>query len=224
MSKKPVWQEDKLNLLKNLIEITRKDFLTVLQLIVLLIIAGGVYFVYVYLNAKLDLINKTVNPNERGIVIESNERDIKINRVLDDLRVETNADRAKFYQFHNSQRSIGNIAFLYASVTHERVGLGVSSEIQSTQRLPSSIFSDAVSEYLKGNTRCINPSEASSSTAGELLKMQGVKVACSFAVYDTNDIVGMVFINYVINDEFDRQQVDQALRKASIRISDIVEN
>lgn len=218
--KKTVWQEDKLNLLKNLIEITRKDFLTVLQLIVLLVIAGGVYFGYVYLNAKLEQINNTVNPDERKVVIESNERDIKVKTILTDLRDETNAGRAKLYQFHNSQRSIGEVAFLYASVTNEVVSIGVSSEIQNTQRLPSSIFTDAIQEYRQGKTRCIETSEAPTDVAEAILKNQGTLVACGFAVYNSKDIVGIVSINYTTTREYDRQAVDQALRKASIRLSD----
>lgn len=218
--KKTVWQEDKLNLLKNLIEITRKDFLTVLQLIILILIAGGMYFAYLFLNAKIEQINHRVNPDETSAVIESNDRDLKVKQILTDLRDETKAGRAKLYQFHNSQRSIGDVAFLYASVTNEVVNVGVSSEIQNTQRLPSSIFTDAIKEYREGKTRCIQTSDAPSDVAEAILQNQGTKIACGFAVYDTNDIVGIVSINYTVSTEYDRQVVDQALRKASIRLSD----
>lgn len=224
MAKEPkkIWLEDKLNLLKGLVDITRKDFLTVLQLFLLMFIAGMLYFSYLYLNAKIEQINKTVNPNEESVVIDSSKRDVRINIILDDLRAETNADRAKFFQFHNGQRNLKDIPFLYASVTHERLARGVSSEIQNLQRIPSSIFTSNVEYYLEGRVRCTIPSQNDNDAQRALLESQRVNKACSFGVFLHSDLVGFVTINYVISEEADVKAIDSAMRKASIRIGDVL--
>lgn len=221
-STKAIWLEDKLNLLKSLVDITRKDFLTVLQLFLLMFIAGMLYFSYLYLNAKIEQINKTVNPDERGAVIETSKRDNKINVILDDLRVETGADRAKLFQFHNGQRNLQAIPFLYASVTHERIGQGISSEIQSLQRIPSSIFAENVKNFTENKIRCIEPEKTTSDAQRSLLERQRIKTSCSFGVYDRGDMAGFITINYVIEKTPDQAVIDQALRKATIRISDVL--
>lgn len=219
---KSIWLEDKLNLLKSLVDITRKDFLVVLQLFLLMFIAGMMYFGYLYLNSKIDKINNTVNPDEGKAVIENSTRDTHINSILDDLRQDVNADRAKFFQFHNGQRNLKDIPFLYASVTHERIGAGISSEIQSLQRIPSSIFASNIQSYLKGEVRCLETATATSDAQRALLEAQRVKETCSFGVFTDDDIVGFITINYVIDGKPERGIIDQALRKASIRITDVL--
>lgn len=219
---KNIWLEDKLNLLKSLVDITRKDFLVVLQLFLLMFIAGMMYFSYLYLNSKIDKINETVNPNEGKAVIENSTRDVKINSILDDLRQETAGDRTKLFQFHNGQRNLKDIPFLYASVTHERIGAGISSEIQSLQRIPSSIFATNIQGYLRGETRCIETENNPNDAQRALLEAQRVKESCSFAVFMDDDIVGFITINYVIDGKPDREIIDLALRKASVRISDVL--
>jgi len=223
---KQVWQEDKFNLLKSLVKLVKEDFLALVQLILLALIAGSMYFGYQFLNAKIEQINKTVNPDESNAVIDSSKRDIKINEILDGLRVETEADRAKFYQFHNGQRSIGQIAFLYASATHEKVGQGVSSEITKLQRLPSSIFAEQVPEYLQGKSVCHYPDDIPNSAATRVLKAQAIKATCSFGVFDKNDIIGVVTVNYVLNKPADieklRAETIEPLKRASYQISGIL--
>lgn len=223
---KSVWQEDKLNLLKSLVRLVKEDFLTLLQLIFLALIAGAMWFGYQFLNTKIDQINKTVNPDETKAVIESSQRDIKVNDILDRLRVDTDSDRAKFYQFHNGQRSIGQIAFLFVSATHERVGRGVSSEITNLQRLPSSIFADGVPEYLEGKVRCITLDQAPNNGAKEILRAQAVQATCSFGVFDDKDIVGIVTINYVLGSPKDMDSlklaVGEPMKRASYQISAVL--
>lgn len=219
---KNIWLEDKLNLLKSLVDITRKDFLVVLQLFLLMFIAGMMYFSYLYLNSKIDKINNTVNPDEGKAVIENSTRDVKLNSILDDLRQETLADRSKLFQFHNGQRNLKDIPFLYASVTHERIGAGISSEIQSLQRIPSSIFATNIQEYLKGATRCIDTKNNPNDAQRALMENQRIRESCSFGVFMDGDIVGFITINYVIDGKPEREIIDIALRKASVRISDVL--
>lgn len=219
---KNVWLEDKLNLLRGLVDITRKDFFTVLQLLLLMFIAGMLYFGYLYLNTKIEQINKTINPSETNVVVENSRKDKKINEILDDLRVEGGADRAKFFQFHNGQRNLQNIPFLFASVTHERIGLGVSSEIQSLQRIPSSIFTKNVLLFSEGKIMCTIPDETDSEARRSLLERQGIKYTCSFGVYHGSDLAGFVTINYVLSEQPELTVIEQALRKASVRIGDIL--
>lgn len=219
---KSIWLEDKYNLLKGLLDITRKDFLTVLQLFLLMFIAGMMYFSYLYLNTKIEQINKTVNPDESKAVIESSQRDTRINDILDDLRVETDADRSKLFQFHNGTRNLQSIPFLYASVTHERIGQGVSSEIQSLQRIPSSIFADNITYYTQGKMRCTTPDTNNNDAQRSLLERQRIKKSCSFGVFDKQDIAGFITVNFIFNDTVDEAQIEQSLRKASIRISDVL--
>ena len=221
-TKKPVWLEDKLNLLTRLITITRTDFVTVIQLMLLVFMAGMMYFGYQYLNKKLDTINVTVNPVEDKAVIESSQRDVRINKILDDLKGETEADRAKVFQFHNGQRNLKAIPFLYVSATHERIANGVSSEIQNLQRIPSSVFASNIATWISGGVTCSTPNDNQSDAQEALLRLQRIKKACSFGVFSDNDIIGFVSINYVIEDGHDEKMIETALRKASIRISDVL--
>ena len=188
----------------------------------LVFMAGMMFFGYQYLNKKLDSINTTVNPVEDKAVIQNSQRDVKINDILDDLRQETAGDRTKLFQFHNGQRNLKDIPFLYASVTHERIGAGISSEIQSLQRIPSSIFASNIQGYLKGETRCIETASNQSDAQRALLEAQRIKESCSFGVFMDEDIVGFITINYVIDGKPEREIIDTALRKASIRISDVL--
>lgn len=64
----------------------------------------------------------------------------KINAILDNFLVKTNADRAFIIELHNGSNNINGIPFLHASVTYEKVINGLDNIDEEYQNLSLSRF------------------------------------------------------------------------------------
>lgn len=200
----------------------KKSPFSVFNALVLVALAMSMFINMQYQRTILEIAastEKTVNPTETRIVTIKNESDVRITRILEHLRVTTNADRAKLFQYHNGEKSIGGIPFLYVSNTHEIVGPGTSSEISRLQKLPSSLFIEAAQTTVDVKV-CSQVTELTNKGAQEILISQGAKIVCTLPVYIDNDIVGIVSLNYTINNPRSNLGVSKELQDATIRVSE----
>jgi hypothetical protein len=204
------------------VRLVKKDFWAVLQTMILLGLFGAGYLGFLYIQREIDLVKQEVKPpDESGLVLVTSTNDKQINEVLDHLRVETDGSRARVYQYHNGQKSIGDVHFLYASATHEVVAPGVSTEIKNLQRMPSSLFAEGIADHLQKKTRCVSTNEVDSA-ARQILKNQAITYVCSAGIFKGSELTGMVVVNFVgyTVPENDRDRIKSELTIASIRISD----
>lgn len=216
--------KEALILMKEAIKIMRGNFLVMLQIVFFIAVFMMMYFGYNLMNQKLNILQQSITPDERGAVIINAGRDNRIHKLLEETRIDTHADRARFYQFHNGQKSVGDISFVYASVTNEVVGPGISSEIQSMQRMPASLFSAGVPDWLARKVRCRDVNELESQVTRDILKNQAITFTCSYAVFDESDnnIIGMVSVNFVRRDPKpeDIPHIEDDLHILSVRVRD----
>jgi len=215
--------EAEYNLFVRLVKLVQRNTVSVILTLLILFLTALGYLTLTFLQAEINRIGNVVAPDESKLVIQKIQSDVKINEILSELRQQTEADRAKTFQYHNSQRSLQGIPFLYISATHEVVRPGISSELQQLQRLPSVLFNDAMQRYFEDKSPCIKVAEVKETAAKQTLELQGITIACTYPILSEDDIVGVVTLNYNSNKDIDTKTILDKMKLASIRISDALE-
>jgi hypothetical protein len=223
-SKKSVIKfEGEFNLFVRIVKLVKENTLSVVLTLMLIFITGAMYLQFQFQQVQIDKIKNAVAPDESRIVVQKYEYDKKIDEILAELRDDLKADRAKLFQYHNSQRSVGNIPFLYVSATNEVVKRGISSELANLQRLPSSLFSPSIDNYFKNLPPCEYKKDLPDSAAKQYLEQQAVEISCNYPVYVNKDISGIVTINYNSIIEIDQNLIKERLAVTTAKISGILE-
>lgn len=223
MKKEPILFEPEFNLFVKLVLFVKQNFLWVILTLILIAIVGAMYIQFQYQQAQINKIQDAVAPNESKIVVQKFESDKKINEILETLRIELKSDRVKIFQYHNSQRGISGVPFLYISGTHENVAKGVSSEISNLQRLPSSIFSYSLDAYFNNKPICNRIDEFKDSAIQQVLDRQAIVTVCTFPIVYEKEIIGIVEADYNSQLTVDVDVVKTKLSIAAIRINDALE-
>ena len=130
---------------------------------------------------------------------ESFERDRVINAILTDVVIDYRADRAKLIQFHNGTHSLGGVPFRYLSITHERVGTGVSSEILNYQQIPTSVMGEYTVALLARQLVVIRDvEEIQEAGFKQLMTQQGTTAKCMYPIFDNaGRLTAYLTIDYV---------------------------
>lgn len=197
-----------------------KEPLAVFSGAMLIIMLMSLWFGYQFIDLELDRqrqelerITNAVDPDE-GLVEDRLTLDAEIIQILENGRDGLGADRFKLFQFHNGKKSIADIPFNFASVTHEASGVGVSSEINRLQDVPSSVFARLPSQFRETGVYCgfsekqLTLGEAPGGVA-ELLDSQNIKAFCLYGVYKNGNLIGVLSANWVISEpEYESMEDD----------------
>lgn len=224
--------EKKFKLFRKIVRFIKKDFKSVLN--VLLIVVVGI-IVYVFLQLILHELQELKedsqtlisysNGNESPEEVKNTfEKDKVINNILEDLLENTQSDRAYLFQLHNGRRSIGGTSFLYISGTHEVVRLGISQDYLQLRNVPASITYEQNLVLVNKDYFCFRSIEDVEGVAlRELLRQQAVESICVYGVFKGDILVGFVGVDYVITEmPQDVKKVKAQLNFASIRIGDVL--
>lgn len=97
-----------------------------------------------------DLIDKALQSlTEKSRDLDNFRKELnpKINALLDKTRLETRADRAFIFEYHNGTSSLIGIPFLYVDMTYESYGSGILPYVDEFSKLNTSKF--PIFEYVQ---------------------------------------------------------------------------
>ena len=133
-----------------------ENFGTTFAMAVLLIagIWSGIIFI---IKTFPDLINEHVENNlisaseahRKGTIIRKNISP-KINKILSDLVIETEGDRAIIFEFSNGTSNLAGLPFLFVNATYEAISYRTISVAASYQRVNVSLIADFILDFPSG--------------------------------------------------------------------------
>ena len=221
--------ETEYNLFEKLVYLVKKEFKNVLLTMILIAIGAMGYLMYKQLEYQQTLIlsqqkiTGAVIPNETGAVLKKFSSDKRIDNILSDLRVAIDADRTKLFQYHNNVSSVNGNKFLYIGATNEIDKTGISKELANLQTLPSSQFNTTIDNYLKNSADiCFTKEKLLSTETIQYFEAQGIITSCTWVIKSTNDIIGIITINYNDTRKPNIPDIKDQLKIASIRIADVL--
>jgi len=153
----------------------------------------------------LNLIDKSMGVStgdkKRLATADIMRRDIIINRLLEDLKDATKADRAYLYKYHNGGKSIDGLDYIRCSNTNEVVKPGIKPSINISQGLPVGIFCSWNRHFL--NHTMLNYNEGDSEYATYCVD-RGTKSTFALGIYDLNELLmGFIGVDYYEHIDYD---------------------
>lgn len=159
-------------------------------LLALLIILGTFARDYVYERAKKQewSVQQLAQDVERYSVVQT---------LLTEMRVRTEADRTVVYYFHNGGFFSNGMPYKKMSIAYESVRAGVSPELNRSQNLPLSQFSEALRDLLNNDRPIFSHiSGMKNSNWKYFLQNQGISSSYKRKLMINNQIVGFVEVQY----------------------------
>jgi len=163
----------------------------------------GWVLVLMFVSGFLWLFNKPISGymetslNKKDLVLDNIQNDILINNALNELMIDTKADRAYIFRFHNGITYYTGTHKARMSCDYEVVRRGISSEAQRLQNLPTALYVDWISEVI--SNRMIHPDveDIQDSRARQMLIQQGIKGIAVMPYYRNGNLISLIGIDYV---------------------------
>jgi len=163
----------------------------------------GWVLVLMFFSGFLWLFNKPISGymetslNKKDLVLDNIQNDILINNALNELMIDTKADRAYIFRFHNGITYYTGTHKARMSCDYEVVRRGISSEAQRLQNLPTALYVDWISEVI--SNRMIHPDveDIQDSRARQMLIQQGIKGIAVMPYYRNGNLISLIGIDYV---------------------------
>jgi hypothetical protein len=122
---------------------------------------------------------------------------VLINKMLNDLLVKYNADRAYIFQFHNTIKFYDGTHKNHQSCTFEVVNLGVSRVSTQLQNIPVSLFPQFLQDIMFNKMHYQNIDDMEETTTRLELKSQGIKSLFIAPYFKEGQFVAYIGLDYV---------------------------
>lgn len=172
--------------------------------IIAVVLVGGLFVVSGLLVKAIDnfkQISASLKTQKKDYTRQI-KNEANITPLLSDIRHNTHADRVCIVQYHNGVHSIANNSLLKASMTHERLGLNVTSVMNSVQNWPANYLGKINDEIF--NHRYVAHHDAKAlldcpDLRGlyEQIKSRGVQSIYCFPLHDAfGQVFGIGVVQY----------------------------
>ena len=167
--------------------------------------------------------DKLINAVIHGVVnhVPSSEESTKltnisntIDKILQEILLETGASRASLVQYHNGGKGINQQAFLKMSMTNEKTQLGVKSimsECKDQFRSALGYFINKIND--EGHCCIFNVDEIKDVDIGmyELMLTRGIEAKCGFGIHNEDKMI----IAYICVEFEDKTKAKQEVIRKS---------
>ena len=207
-----------------------ENFGTTFAMAVLLIagIWSGIIFI---IKTFPDLINEHVENNlisaseahRKGTIIRKNISP-KINKILSDLVIETEGDRAIIFEFSNGTSNLAGLPFLFVNATYEAISYRTVSVAASYQRVNVSLIADFILDLEDNNFYFCESIEEMRETCPYIynaLHSGRAKSAIFYSIYGVNNKLGFIALTS-ISKIFDKNEVLPEIAEAAQRVSSLL--
>jgi hypothetical protein len=181
--------------------------------LLLMIILFGIYFI---IKTFPDIIreyaeNKFEESNHNHLQGINKRKYISshITKILSDLLIDTQGDRALLLEFSNGNSNLVGLPFLFLSATIECLNDGVSSVAHLYQRINVSLFAKFLENLEDKGYFYFNDIEDikdNYSIIYNLMKPNSVKSGLFYSIYGVDDTLGFIVVTSVTNS-FTREDI-----------------
>lgn len=200
----------------------------VLFLLIILILFGLYFIVKTFPNLIKDYIEKklldTSVSHAKGTIKRKNIAP-QITKILSDLLVETNGDRALLFEFSNGTSNLAGLPFLFISATSEALSSGTSSVSHIYQRINISLFAKFIIDLEKESyfyTEDIDLIEKEYPFVYNFMHPNGVKSALFYSIYGVEDTLGFILVTSVNDKSFTRKDTLPKIAESAQVISSLL--
>lgn len=190
------------------------------------LISIGIFVGAFLIGLGISIYRKYKNKNRRRDPLCSLERDLLIQDVLTELRVNIGADRVYVCKFHNGGEYFDGLKIKKISRTHESCGRGVSHESVSYQNIPLSMIPEVmmiIQQSVKTDApviRCVK--SLNNGFLKNHFENLGVKIFLKYKLNIGLKLVGYMGIQFVDKDkELSNEEISK-IKEAAGRIENIL--
>jgi hypothetical protein len=178
-----------MNEIKYILEQIRKTKTTVLIIILL----GFILFYYkplvtTVVTKKIERVDEVKKDITNNVLIQ---------QMLNELMLKYNADRAYIFQFHNTIKYYDGTHRNHQSMTFEVCNNGISSEAQSLQNIPVSLYPLFLQQIMLERMNYCDVNLIKEQTTKSSLIRQGIKSVCIAPYFKNGAFVAYIGLDYV---------------------------
>lgn len=223
-------ESDKLSILEILLEYLRttKPVSLLFHLLYIMLICGTLSFSYIitfHWSTVVGIYTEAHNIKGFGTNLKySVENDIKLNDILDRVRVQTGAFRAYIYRYHNGLAAINGVPFFFQTNTHESISPGANRLLPYEQRMPASFNYAQNQQFIKNACTVVIDADTDKEHQNYyVFQSRGAKAFIRCPIYlDHGDLFGFVGIDFA-NNPTDSKKAQTIMHDATEEISNIFE-
>ena len=176
-----------------------------------------------------DLISKTIDDKEttkkvhhKMSIAKRYEIGEHVDAILFDLLQITNAQRVAMLEFHNSKENLDGLAFMWYDIQHEKQQKGVSSLSSKAKNLQATNIRPIIKRVNNSKSHIITLNSSDIDAIykeSTVLYSQLKEISCSNIIYcgiyntDTNDLIGLIAIEYQEGHPYYPDLVDEYVVK-----------
>ena len=149
----------------------------------------------------------------------------EITKVLSNLILETNSDRALLLEFSNGTSNLAGLPFLFISATSESLSVGTVSVAQSYQRINVSLFANFLLDLEDKSYIIVNDVEDIQIEYPYiyfLLKSSGVKSAVFYSIYGVDEELGFIILESAQKNTLNRDETMSEIMESAQKISSLL--
>lgn len=170
--------------------------------------------------------DKLINAIIHGVInhVPSTEESVKlanisnaIDKILQEILLETGASRASLVQYHNGGKGINQQAFLKMSMTNEKTQLGVKSIMSECKDQFRSVLGYFVNE-IGDLSHCyifdINEIKDIDIGMYELMITRGIEVKCGYGIYNEEKmVIAYICVEYENKDKALKDVIETSFKE-----------
>ncbi len=135
--------------------------------------------------------------SSKDIVLESLDNDITIDVSLEELMVDTKADRAYIFRFHNGVQYYNGTHKSKMSCDYEVVRKGVNREAERLQDLPTALYSRWIRDVINHKMYVLDISSLEDLRVRHSLEEQGIKALAVAPYYRDGKVFALIGVDYI---------------------------
>lgn len=200
----------------------------VLFLVILAVLTGMYLIVKTFPDIIRAYIEKKAteskDSHKRGTIKRKNVSP-EVTKVLSNLILETNSDRALLLEFSNGTSNLAGLPFLFVSATSESLSLGTASVAQSYQRINVSLFANFLLDLEDKSYIIINDIEEIQNEYPYiyfLLKASNVKSAVFYSIYGVDEELGFIILESSQKNTLNRDETLSEIMESAQKISSLL--
>lgn len=199
----------------------------ILILLIILILLGFYFIIKTFPDVLREYADKKFEES-REIHLKGISKRKKISpnitKILSELLIDTNGDRALLLEFSNGNSNLAGLPFLFLSATNECLSPGTTSVAHLYQRLNISLFAKFL-VYLEDKgyfyVADIESIKDEYTIIYNLMKPNNVKSALFYSIYGVDDTLGLIVVTSV-NKMFTREDSLPRIAESAQMISSLL--
>lgn len=183
----------------------------ILLLLIVLILFGVYFVIKTFPDVIRTYMEQKMVENQVTHQRAANKRknvSTEIDKLLSELLVDTNGDRALLMEFSNGNSNLAGLPFLFLTATSESLAVGVSSVSHIYQRINIALFIQFISELEdKGYfyTEDIESIKETYPFIYNFMHPNNVKSALFYSIYGVDQALGFIVVTSIGDKTFDRK-------------------